>query len=170
MKKITTRSDMESLVGEIAEKQLAYDATVCQMDRDIQSIRDRYEPELKRYKTALEHLVLLAEEWALANEPEFGKLKSIDMVHGVVGFRTGTPKLKTLKGWTWAKVLDNLKRSFVSAGYIRIAEEVDKEKIIADRKELGTDKLKAFGVQIAQDENFFVEPKREQLSEARLVS
>ena len=44
--------------------------------------------------------------YAMENKAElFTKKKSLDMVHGVIGFRTGTPKLKTLKGFTWASAL-----------------------------------------------------------------
>lgn len=53
------------------------------------------------------------------------------MAHGVIGFRTGTPKLKTLKGFTWASALQLVKEFL--PGYVRQTEEIAKDKLLADR-------------------------------------
>ena len=94
------------------------------------------------------------------------------MTHGVIGFRTGTPKLKLLKGFTWASALQLVKKFL--PGYVRQTEEVAKDKLLADR-ELSEvsfgDAVKTLkpmkeamddcGIQVVQDETFFVEPKSE---------
>lgn len=84
------------------------------------------------------------------------------MVHGTIGFRTGTPKLKTLKGFTWASAL-TLVKEFLP-GYIRQAEEIAKDKLLADRDYKNMpEQMAKCGIQVAQDEIFFVEPKREEV-------
>ena len=101
----------------------------------------------------------------------FSKKKSLDMAHGVIGFRTGTPKLKTLKGFTWASALQLVKEFLPS--YVRKTEEVAKDKLLADRDmevkvKDGEDKVKLShemarcGIQVVQDETFYVEPKKEE--------
>lgn len=56
----------------------------------------------------------------------------METAHGVLGFRTGTPKLKTRKGFTWAAVLELLKE--FNPAYVRTSEEVAKDKLLADRE------------------------------------
>lgn len=82
------------------------------------------------------------------------------MAHGTIGFRTGTPKLKTLKGFTWASALQLVKEFLPD--FIRRTEEIAKDKMLADRESEGmTEKLSKCGITVAQDETFFVEPKKE---------
>ena len=95
------------------------------------------------------------------------------MAHGVIGFRTGTPKLKTLKGFTWASALQ-LTKEFLP-GYVRLTEELAKDKMLADREAMVTtdedplgagksmiEMMAKCGIQVVQDETFYVEPKREE--------
>ena len=94
------------------------------------------------------------------------------MAQGTIGFRTGTPKLKTLKGFTWESAL-NLVREFLP-DYIRKKEEINKDKLLTDRdieyasvgkgeavaQPMGSLMAKC-GIQVVQDEAFYVEPKTE---------
>lgn len=100
--------------------------------------------------------------FATENQAElFTKKKSLDMTHGTIGFRTGTPKLKTLKGFTWASAV-NLVKEFLPS-FIRTSEEVAKDKLLADRDEEGmTEKMAKCGIQVVQDETFYVDPKKEE--------
>ena len=84
----------------------------------------------------------------------------MESAHGVFGFRTGTPKLKNLKGFTWAAVTNLCKELLPS--YIRISEELAKDKLLADRdKEDVMELFPKCGVMVVQDETFYVEPKKE---------
>ena len=93
-------------------------------------------------------------------EELFAKKKSVESAHGVFGFRTGTPKLKNLKGFTWAAVTNLCKELLPS--YIRTSEELAKDKLLADRElaEVAA-YFPKIGVQVVQDETFYVEPKKE---------
>ena len=101
----------------------------------------------------------ILQAFATENQSElFAKRKSLEMAHGVIGFRTGTPKLKPLKGFTWASALQLVKEFL--PGYVRQNEEIAKDKLLADRDMEGTSALIAkCGIQVVQEENFFVEPK-----------
>ena len=86
----------------------------------------------------------------------------METTHGTLGFRTGTPALKTQKGFTWESV-KNLLKEFLP-GYVRTKEEADKEKLLADReKEEVAALFPKVGVKVTQDEAFFVELKKEDL-------
>lgn len=65
----------------------------------------------------------------------FTKRRSLETTHGIIGFRTGTPKLKNRKGFTWAAVLE-LVKTFLPK-YIRLTEEITRDKMLADRDEEG---------------------------------
>ena len=93
----------------------------------------------------------------------------------MIGFRTGTPKLKTLKGFTWASALQLVKRFLPD--YIRQTEEIAKDKMLADRDgnvAMAVSDSPSFvevpirkamtecGIQVVQDETFYVEPKKEE--------
>jgi phage host-nuclease inhibitor protein Gam len=69
--------------------------------------------------------------------------------------------LKPLRGQTWASILDLVKIR-LGAKWLRIKEEVNREKIIADRKIITNDGLTALGLKIVQDESFYIEPKLDQ--------
>ena len=103
--------------------------------------------------------ILKITSYALANKDSlFVKKKSLDSLHGTIGFRTGTPKLKTLKGFTWNTVT-NLLKEFLPA-YVRIAEEPAKDKLLTERNnEQIADFFPKIGVVVTQDETFFVEVK-----------
>jgi phage host-nuclease inhibitor protein Gam len=154
-----TREEMEALVGEIAALTITRDEHTNEMDSRILDIRQEYEAVLAENRLVLDEKMERARLWAEMNPEAFGAKKSIDMVHAVVGFRTGMPRLKTLRGVTWNLVLEMLSKRRLT-DYIRTKSEVDKDRLIADREALA-DKLPAIGVEVVQDQAFFVEPKRE---------
>ena len=160
-----TRARAEEILGEIATLKLERNQQTNEMDRDLTAIRERYETSFEALDKQINEKVALLETWAAANPDEFPKnRKSIEMIHGLIGYRTGTPKLKTLLRWTRAKVLEHLQDNEGNE-YIRTKEEVDKDAILSDyaQKILNEERLKKIGVQVVQDETFFVEPKLQEI-------
>ena len=125
-------------------------------------IREKHQDKLSQLQTQQEQAFDTLQAFATENQAElFSKKKSLDMVHGTIGFRTGTPKLKTLKGFTWASALQLVKEFL--PGFIRASEEIAKDKLLADREsEEVMANLTRCGIVVAQDETFFVEPKKEE--------
>lgn len=125
-------------------------------------IREKYASKLAELEELKEKSFDTLQAFATENQEElFVKKKSLEMTHGVIGFRTGTPKLKTLKGFTWASALQLVKEFL--PGYLRQSEEIAKDKLLADRDDeqmLGL--MTKCGIRVAQDETFYVEPKREE--------
>lgn len=164
---ISTREQAERVLGELAGLAIQRDAHVNEMNAAIVAIREAHEEPLAAIAKQMDEKTELLRGWAESNPEEFGKRKSIDMTHGTLGFRTGTPKLKTIAGWTWARVLDALRAS-IEDNWLRTKVEVDKERMLADHA-AGTASdavLKSYGVKVVQDEAFFVEPKLEVTQEA----
>lgn len=157
-----TRVDMENLVGQIATLKREEARQKNTMDSRIAVIKNAFEEDLNQIAADLKPLLTAAEAWAASHPEEFGKAKSILMMHGKVGFRTGTPKLALLSKWTWARVLAAIEQ--LGFQFIRRTPEVDKESILAfyaadQNKELVQERvLTPIGVKVVQDESFYVEP------------
>ena len=70
-------------------------------------------------------------------------------------------KVKTLKGFTWASALQLVKEFLPT--YLRQTEEIAKDKLLADRDvEDMQPQMAKCGIQVVQDETFYVEPKKEE--------
>ncbi|MBO7466607.1 MAG: host-nuclease inhibitor Gam family protein [Bacteroidaceae bacterium] len=153
------------------------DAQIQKITADIElqcaKIREKWQSQLAQLTSEREQSFDLLQSFAQEHQGElFAKKKSLDMSHGTIGFRTGTPKLKTLKGFTWASALQLVKRCL--PGYVRQTEELAKDKLLADRDAdvvvssgsdvlvKMSDALKECGLQVVQDETFYVEPKKEE--------
>lgn len=143
------------------------DAQAAKIAADIElqcvKIREKYADKIAELEGEKAAAFDTLQAYASENKGDlFTKKKSLDMVHGTIGFRTGTPKLKTLKGFTWASALQ-LVREFLPS-YIRTTEEITKDKLLADRDVDGMcDNMSRCGIQVVQDETFFVEPKKEEM-------
>lgn len=130
------------------------------MDGEIVKIREKYQDKLTELGEQREAAFELLQHFAQTNPDHFVKRKSLEMAHGIIGFRTGTPSLKTLKGYTWAAVL-NLVKNYLPE-FVRTKEDVNKEALIDRRDEDDIkDNLTRCGMKIEQSEGFYVEPKKE---------
>jgi phage host-nuclease inhibitor protein Gam len=157
------------------------DAQIQKIQAEIElacaKVREKWADKLTVLSTERDNAFDILQGFALEHQAElFTKKKSLEMAHGVIGFRTGTPKLKTLKGFTWASALQ-LARKFLPMTYIRQTEDIAKDKLLADRdlKEVAVydtptgdprevtmrEAMAACGIQVTQDETFYVEPKKE---------
>ena len=156
-----TRDEAEKAFAEFA----AADAKVCsitaKMDLEMTKIREKYADQLAELNEVKEKNFDIVQTYATENKEElFQKRKSVESAHGVFGFRTGTPKLKTLKGFTWGAVL-NLCKEYLP-DYVRATYEVAKDRLLADRDNEDVNQhFEKVGVMVAQDETFYMEPKKE---------
>lgn len=158
-----TRDQMEEAFGQYALADAEVQSITASMDKQFVAIREKHADrlaELEEQKTkALEVMQVFATE----NRDElFSKRKSLVTTHGVLGFRTTTPKLKPRKGFTWAAVLELLRK--FGKDYLRTTEEVAKDKLLADRDSNECQQLmEDCGLMVDQHETFFVELKKEEV-------
>jgi len=155
---ISGREAMESVVGEIAAIMNRQRILTAAMDAQIQAVREQYEGQLATDSEMLDRKIEEVRLWSEANPNEFGSARSLDAVHGTIGWRSGPPSLKTVAGWTFDRVLQALKNTGAT-GYIRVKEEVNKQHLLSDRELIGPEKLREIGLRVVQDEAFYVDPK-----------
>ena len=159
-----TREAAEEAFGIYAKTDAQIEKINAEIDLQCAKIREKYQQKLGELACDRECAFDTLQTYATENQAElFAKKKSLDMAHGTIGFRTGTPKLKTLKGFTWASALQLVKEFLPD--FIRKTEEIAKDKMLADRECDGMiEKLSKCGITVAQDETFFVEPKKEDVA------
>jgi len=152
---------MEAAFGEYAVADAKLQKIIATIDVKTTQIREQYADDIARLSETKEKAFDVMQAFALENKDElFVKKKSMESVHGTIGFRTGTPKLKTLKGFTWGAVTNLLKEFLPS--YVRTSEEPAKDKLLADREVEDIAALfPKVGIAVTQDETFYVEPKKE---------
>lgn len=156
-----TAEQVENALSGFAQADSKSQKLTAEMELKITAIRDEYAPELAELQKKKEGAMEVLQVFATENkESLFTKTKSYKSAHGVFGFRTGTPKLKQLKGFTKESVLTLVKT--LLPDYIRTTEEVAKNRLLADCTDEGmAGKLKQCGMIVVQDETFYVEPKKE---------
>lgn len=157
-----TREDADEAFAIYAKANAKVSKITAEIELQCAKIREKYADDIAVLNTEKDGAFEVMQVFAAENKDKlFVKKKSIDMAHGTIGFRTGTPKLKTLKGFTWASAL-KLVHEFLP-GYIRNVEEIAKDKMLADRDmEEMPEKMADCGIAVTQDETFYVEPKKEE--------
>ena len=173
-----TREAADEAFARYAKSDAQIQKINAEMELQFAKIREKYADKLASLDADREQAFDVLQSFAIENQAElFVKKKSLEMVHGTIGFRTGTPKLKTLKGFTWASALQ-LAKKFLPMTYIRQTEEIAKDKLLADRdleeavvydtptgdpRDVTMKEAMAVcGLQVVQDETFYVEPKKEE--------
>lgn len=170
-----TREAAEEALGKYAKADAQIEKINAEIDLQCAKIREKYQQKLGELACDRECAFDTLQAFATENQADlFTKKKSLDMAHGTIGFRTGTPALKTLKGFTWASALTLVKKYIPD--YVRTKEEIAKDKLLADRELEAVefmeseitkkripmcDAMAECGIIVAQDETFYVEPKKE---------
>lgn len=158
-----SRHEAETLLFELAQAESRKKELTGEIEQKIQKIRDSYATKIDPLNEAIEAKTKQLQFFAEKNKEDmFSKKKSLDLIHGVIGFRMGTPKLKTRKGFTWAAVLEMCKDK--ATEWIRTKEEINKELILSsDLTEEQSKRLHEVGIMVDADESFFIKLKDEEM-------
>ncbi len=130
------------------------------IEEEVNELLLKYDDELACLAQGKNRAFETAQTYCVNNKAElFGKRRSIGTLHAIAGFRLGTPRLKTIKGNNWNTALEALKEKL--PGYVRTIEEPAKDLLLADRhKESVAPLLISIGVEVVQDELFYIETKK----------
>lgn len=141
------------------------DTLTAKMNEKLAAIREQYEPELTSLDEQLKEPVSVLESFAIANRDEWGERKSIELASCVIGFRTSPPSVAKKKGITWDAVVGLFKGNKALKVFVKVKEDVDKTAILKVHSDVKITKaMAAVGVTIEQEENFFVDTKKEKVA------
>ena len=161
---ITTRAEAESVMSDLAEAVNDQRKLIADRDTEILTINEHYAPALSDLALEIQAETDTLRAWAESSPDAFPKgRKSLELLAGVLGFRTGTPKLSLLsRAFNWERVQVLVEQYW--PGFIRLKKEVDKEGLLslysqAGDKPAATEELKRCGLRVVQVETFYIEPK-----------
>ena len=156
-----SRDEAEALVNDIALAMNNQRKLQTRIDAAKLAVDQEHKAAMSAYNSTITASRAIVQLWAEANPQEFTQRKSVEFAAGLVGFRTGTPKLKPLRKATWDAILEAMRGIKRLAGYIRTKEEINKEQIIADYAQgvLIAGDLEIGGMKVVQEESFYIEPK-----------
>lgn len=135
---------------------------MAKMEAEIVKIREKYSEDLTNYaETQTQHFEII-QRYAEANKDALFTVKrSMELSHGTIGFRKGTPKVEMLPKWNTKKVLEMTMQLLPE--YVEIKRKIKKDSIIADRNtEDVVLNLPKIGLYISQEDAFFIELKTEE--------
>jgi phage host-nuclease inhibitor protein Gam len=150
----STREEAEAVVRSITDLKIQERKLNAEMDGRITEVKKKYEERLSEIKSSMTPRMESIHAWADANPSEFGARRSLEMLHGVIGWRMNPPSLNLMKGFTWPAVVNRL-RDLGRLEFIQTKEAPNKEALLAAR---ATAPLKSFYLQVVQKDEFYVEP------------
>lgn len=158
-KRVVTAPPMEevgTLLKQFAEANSRIKELEAREELQIMDIRSQYEEECRKLLEQKQNAMEKLEAFGIHNRDEFfSQKRSMELPDGTIGFRRGTPKVSKPRSMAWNKVIQLLRES--NSDFLRTKLEVDKDKIIASRdNEQLMNPLKELGIQVIQEESFFV--------------
>lgn len=155
-----TAAQFETAMANYAAAELREQEINKAVEEEVNDLLDKYKDELACIAQGKAAAFETVQFYCIANKDIlFSRRRSIGTPHAIAGFRLGTPRLKIAKENTWNDVLHELKEKL--PGYIRTTEEPAKDLLLADRhKEQVAPVLVALGIQVVQDELFYIETKK----------
>ena len=166
---IKTREEAERVMEDIRDLKIAVADTELEVETRRKQIDEELGPRIAHLNLEIAKQAAQLEAWADANRDQFGKLKSLKMVHGKCGWRQIGPAVDKTVKTSWKKLVDTVK-TILGAAYIRPNPEINKEAILEAHKsgKLTDQALAKAGLKIKSHDEFYVVPTIEK-SDNRIV-
>jgi len=163
---IRTRAQAIAALHELRTATIQRNILQSKREKKIAAIDDEFVHQIDDCRKDAERLALALEGWAYANPADFEGKRSLDLGHGILGFRVSPPAVKKLRAReTFGDIVARMMTLPWAAKYLRHREpELNKGLLITDRETLTAEELKILGVEIVQEDQFFVEPKIDETS------
>lgn len=169
-----TREQAERALADYAKVTARRKAIAADIELQCHQIREQYAAETERLESEANAAFATLEAFASENRDTlFQQKRSLDMLAGTIGYRTGMPQFKTDKGFTQAAVIQLIKDQYpdLVPTFIKSTEAINKEAIIADSRRDPADRnyldiaefQRHCHAYVTQDEAFFVQPKEEEV-------
>lgn len=163
-----TKEQAQDTLGEYTEATTELESISAEMDQRITEIRNEYSDKIAALTSKKDEKFKALQLYATQNKDNLfaDDKRSIDLVHGKIGFRWGNFKVVTLKSVTIKAAVQLMaKNKFLRENFLVPKVDLNKEAIIAvrdDKKKM--DKIRAVGLDVDQEESFFVELNKEEVA------
>jgi phage host-nuclease inhibitor protein Gam len=157
--------DAQQASETFAQQQNRLSKLEAKMNEEINKVKSKYQDDITEIKENIEEPMQILEVYANEQKSTWGKKKSFELLHSVIGFRTGTPAVTKSKKVTWEFITDQLAKTKDMLAFVRTKQEINKEAILAEQDENVLSRLKEeFMVEIEQKESFYVQVKQEEVA------
>jgi phage host-nuclease inhibitor protein Gam len=159
-KKQTKKLTMND-VGELLQQLAQLEVTINQLKNRLAAAlvrrKDVYKAKMDPVASLRKLVFKQLQTWAKGAKEYFAEKRSIEFVHGVIGFRKSPYAVEVIESdAATMKLLDD---AGLRKKYIRVVEELDREAILRDRQEFDAARQKALGLKITQTDDFFIDLK-----------
>jgi len=159
-----TYAEAQTAANTYAAASIKRDKITAELNDKLKAVREKYEPSLTAIEDELSNPVEVLETFAKEQRPSW-EAKSIELSNCIIGFRTNPPSVGKKKGITWDAVVGLLKNNKLLKAFVKVKEDVDKAAILKEQSNVKIMKqLQLVGVNIEQEEQFYVDVKKEKVS------
>lgn len=161
---IRTPDELGSVLGEYAQTVLERERLENELERRIAQLREECRGRVEALAAAEEALLGDMAAYAVLHPEIFPEgRKSLELAHGTVGMRTGTPRVSFKRGVKEEDVVARLDEDGVTS-LVREKRELDRAAAIRDWAEGGEKarRVESYGIRVSQAERFFAEIRREE--------
>ena len=161
--RIQTRQELDIVLENIAQLHTEHDEITLRLEAEIIALRQRSRAALAEIENFLVVETAWVEAWAETHPDLFSERRSLSCLHATIGFRLSPARVERIgREWDWSKIARQLAELPWGARYLRQPEpELNKEALLADRRELAPEQLREAGLKILQQERFFILPHGE---------
>lgn len=166
---IETHDDLERRVGEYAETAAKLAEIEAEMNLRLADIRKDFEGRIASISDASEAIFEDIQSFCSLHPETFqdGK-KSVELIHGTVGFRTGMPRLTMPRGRKEEELCSDMLPLPSVKKFVRQTYAVDKAAVISAMSDESDNEVKrvldSIGFRVSQAERFYIDPKFEEVT------
>jgi phage host-nuclease inhibitor protein Gam len=162
---VSTPEGLEAAVADYVKLKLEHAAAKAALELAIANVQADHQERIADLGEAIDERFCGIQAFCEANRAALfpPDRKSLDYIMAEVGFRKNPPSVETRrKSITFAKAAKLLLGLEWGKLFVRYGEPaLDKQALIAARSRLTDEQLSAVGLEICQEEEFFVAPKSE---------
>jgi phage host-nuclease inhibitor protein Gam len=164
---LATRAEAEAALGRARAMTIKKAALMAEREKARKEADSLHSERIGALDAEIQAEAEALHDWAERNKADFLGLKSLQMDHGVIGWRLGNWTLVKRTKLAWDKLVDSVKQH-LGADYVRAVEEVNRQRIIDDREKIAVAQLRSCGLELSRDDAFFIEPKLDQVEPRKM--
>ena len=160
-----SKEQVEEHLIEYANADAELEKITAEMNLKLNEIKKQYTDRVTALTAVKDEKFTTIQLYATQNKDNlFDEKRSVDYLHGTIGYRWGNYKVVTVKGVTFKAAVKLMEKVKMLHGYLVQKVDLNKDLIIANREDKKLmEKLKAVGIEVDQEENFFIELKKEEV-------
>lgn len=156
--RLMTKKEMEQLMADYARLESRREALQQQFQEEKQRLKEKYEAELQELDEQIEQQADQLQHYAETHYAQFTKHRSLANPYGAIGFRLCPPKVRLAEEADPEESLNKLTE--LKPEFVLVKKKLNKSEILKHRDEAQTvEILRSCGLEIVQDEAFFIEVK-----------